>query len=158
MDSTSLLGLLKEFRRQNLQNFVPSALAYAFGRRPNFSKGKLRIRPNVKNTTSVIHWSYCYISSLFFQLPTAEQWYTAATAVFDVIFTKIDEENSDDSIAGRVNQTLVNHVDIGARFSDARCAKALPMAFSAYKEGLQSHYLQEVHNAKVKCLSKVHVF
>ena len=90
----------------------------------------------------------------FFQLPTAEQWYTAATAVFDVIFTKIDEENSDDSIAGRVNQTLVNHVDIGARFSDARCAKALPMAFSAYKEGLQSHYLQEVHNSKVKCLSK----
>ena len=87
---------------------------------------------------------------VFFQLPTAEQWYTAATAVFDVIFTKLDEENSDDSIAGRVNQTLVNHVDIGARFSDARCAKALPMAFSAYKEGLQSHYLQEVHNAKVK--------
>ena len=86
---------------------------------------------------------------VFFQLPTAEQWYTAATAVFDVIFTKLDEENSDDSIAGRVNQTLVNHVDIGARFSDARCAKALPMAFSAYKEGLQSHYLQEVHNAKV---------
>ena len=94
----------------------------------------------------------------FFQLPTAEQWYTAATAVFDVIFTKLDEENSDDSIAGRVNQTLVNHVDIGARFSDARCAKALPMAFSAYKEGLQSHYLQEVHNAKVKCLFKVDVF
>ena len=102
---------------------------------------------------------YCLKKILvFFQLPTAEQWYTAATAVFDVIFTKIDEENSDDSIAGRVNQTLVNHVDIGARFSDARCAKALPMAFSAYKEGLQSHYLQEVHNAKVKCLSKVHVF
>ena len=90
----------------------------------------------------------------FFQLPTAEQWYTAATAVFDVIFTKLDEENSDDSIAGRVNQTLVNHVDIGARFSDARCAKALPMAFSAYKEGLQSHYLQEVHNAKVNVYRK----
>ena len=30
MHSTSLLGLLKEFLRQNLQNFVHSALAYAF--------------------------------------------------------------------------------------------------------------------------------
>ena len=36
MHSTSLLGLLKEFGGQNLQNFTPSASAYAFGRRPNF--------------------------------------------------------------------------------------------------------------------------
>ena len=30
MHSTSLLELLKEFRGQNVQNFVPSTLAYAF--------------------------------------------------------------------------------------------------------------------------------
>ena len=54
MHSTSLLGLLKEFRGQNLQNFIPSASAYAFGRRPNFLKQELRLRPNVKNTASVI--------------------------------------------------------------------------------------------------------
>ena len=35
------------------------------------------------------------------------------------------------------------------RFSKARCAKALPVAIAAYKEGLQSHYLEEYHNAKV---------
>ena len=40
MLSTSLLGLLKEFRRQNLQNFVQSASAYAFDRRPNFLKNE----------------------------------------------------------------------------------------------------------------------
>ena len=68
-----------------------------------------------------------------------------------MIFSKIDEENSD-TILGRVKQTLVNHVDIGARFSEARCSKALPLAFAAYKEGLQSHYLAEVHNAKVNFL------
>ena len=28
----------EEFRGQNLQNFAPSALAYAFSRRPNFLK------------------------------------------------------------------------------------------------------------------------
>ena len=87
-----------------------------------------------------------------FQLPTVEQWYTASTTVYDVIFSKIDEENSD-TILGRVKQTLVNHVDIGARFSEARCSKALPLAFAAYKEGLQSHYLAEVHNAKVNFLT-----
>jgi hypothetical protein len=54
MHSTSLLGQLKEFRGQNLQNFVPSALAYAFGQRPNFLKQKLWIWPNVKNMASVI--------------------------------------------------------------------------------------------------------
>ena len=54
MHSISLLGLLKESRGQNLQNFVPSALAYAFSQRPNFLKWELRLRPNVKNTASVI--------------------------------------------------------------------------------------------------------
>ena len=56
MHSTSLLGLLKEFRGQNLQNFIPSTSASAFGRRPNFLKYELRLRPNVKNTASVIPW------------------------------------------------------------------------------------------------------
>ena len=50
MRSTSLLG-------QNLQNIIPSALAYAFGQRPNFFKWELQLRPNVKNTASVILWS-----------------------------------------------------------------------------------------------------
>ena len=57
MHSTSLLGLLKEFSGQNLQNYVPMASAYAFGQRPNFLKGKLRIRPIVENTASFIHWN-----------------------------------------------------------------------------------------------------
>ena len=35
-------------------DFIPSASAYAFGQRPNFLKGELRLRPNVKNTASVI--------------------------------------------------------------------------------------------------------
>ena len=59
MHSTSLLGLLKNFWGQNLQNFIPLALPYAFGRRPNFFKWELWLRPNVKNTASVIHWWQC---------------------------------------------------------------------------------------------------
>ena len=56
LHSTSLLGLLKEFQGQNLQNFVPSASAYAFGWSPIFLKCELRLWPNVKNTALVIHW------------------------------------------------------------------------------------------------------
>ena len=37
-------------------DFVPSASAYAFGRRPNYFKTELWLRPNVKNTASVILW------------------------------------------------------------------------------------------------------
>ena len=56
MHSTSVLWLLKEFKGQNLQNFVPSASAYALDRRPNFLKQELQFRPNVKNTATVILW------------------------------------------------------------------------------------------------------
>ena len=56
MHSTSILWLLKELRGCNLQNFVPSTCAYAFGRSPNFLKQELQLRPNVKNTASVILW------------------------------------------------------------------------------------------------------
>ena len=72
MHSTSLLWLLKEFRGWNWKNFIPSASAYAFGRRPNFLQQELRLRPNVKNTASVILWSeslnYCpkkYLSLIY---------------------------------------------------------------------------------------------
>lgn len=68
------------------------------------------------------------------------------TVVLELIVSKdVDIE----SPIGRVEQILTNHTDIDVRFSEARCAKALPLAFSAYKEGLQSHYLAEVHNTKV---------
>ena len=50
MHSTSLLGLLKEFWRQNSQNS-----GRTFDQRPNFFKWELRLWPNIKNTASVIH-------------------------------------------------------------------------------------------------------
>ena len=61
-----------------------------------------------------------------------------------------------ESHLGKVKQILYSHIDIDTRFSESRCAKALPMAFAAYKENLQSHYLAEVHNAKM--LQAMNVF
>lgn len=80
--------------------------------------------------------------SFFFQLPTAEQWYSAMTSVFDLIV-------KDASQIEPVMTTLTNYIDVDARFSESRCAKALPLAFAAYKDGLQSHYLAEIHETKV---------
>ena len=74
MHSTSLFGLLKEFRGKIFQNFVPSASAYAFGRRPNFLKQELRLRPNVKNTASVILWT---LDQIFGQNSTVWSYYTS---------------------------------------------------------------------------------
>ena len=82
---------------------------------------------------------------MFFQLPTAEQWYKGMTTVLELFTDELSE-------MGKVQQTLMNHVDVDVRFSEARCAKALPTAFAAYKDGLQSHYLAEIHSSKV-CIS-----
>ena len=93
------------------------------------------------------------LNTLPLQLPTAEQWYKAMTVTLETLtMSEIDPE----SHLGKVKQILTNHIDIDSRFSDSRCAKALPMAFAAYQENLQSHYLAEVHNAKM--LQAMNVF
>ena len=48
MHSTSLLGAAEGVPRAKFTKL------HTFGRRPNFLKYKLRLRPNVKNTASVI--------------------------------------------------------------------------------------------------------
>ncbi len=40
--------------------------------------------------------------------------------------------------------------NVDLRFSELRCAKALPQALAAYKEGLPAHYVQEYHENKVR--------
>ena len=93
------------------------------------------------------------LNTLPLQLPTAEQWYKAMTVTLETL-TMSDADP--ESHLGKVKQILTNHIDIDSRFSDSRCAKALPMAFAAYQENLQSHYLAEVHNAKM--LQAMNVF
>lgn len=49
----------------------------------------------------------------------------------------------------KANNVLVYQTSVENQFSEARCAKALPLAIASYKEGLQSHYLQAYHSSKV---------
>ena len=42
----------------------------------------------------------------------------------------------------RANSLLTHGTSVESRFSEARCAKSLPVAMATYKEGLPPHYLQ----------------
>ena len=77
------------------------------------------------------------------ELPTSDHWYRGMTVVLDLLNDETFETMC------KVRQILTNHIDVDLRFSENRCSKSLPLAFAAYKEGLQSHYLAEVHNAKL---------
>lgn len=40
-------------------------------------------------------------------------------------------------------------LDVEGQFSEARCAKVLPLALAAYQENLPSHYSSQYHENKV---------
>ena len=52
--------------------------------------------------------------------------------------------------SSQVLSSLQNLVETEVQFSDARCAKVLPIAISAYKDGLPPHYTQLHHQEKVR--------
>ena len=122
--STSLLGLLKEFRGQNLQNFIPSASAYAFGRRPNFLKCELRLRPNVKNTALVIHSSTTEVTLLLKRWPC----------------DRCDKSFA--SCAGKRKHFIIEHGD-GGQFPCEICSRKMP------SKGSLKYHVKQVHT-KVK--------
>ena len=90
-----------------------------------------------------------------YELPTSIQWYHGASCIFRLLgppTEKLGFENEElSSTTGcvRANSVLESKTSIENRFSEARCAKALPNAITNYKEGLQSHYLYDYHQAKL---------
>ena len=93
----------------------------------------------------------------YFQLPTSEQWFIAASVMFPIyggpIGSKIGECDSAAFASNgfvRANSLLTHGMSVENRFSEARCAKSLPVAMATYKEGLPSHYLEDFHNTKVR--------
>lgn len=45
--------------------------------------------------------------------------------------------------------TLRDHLDIDAKFSEARCAKVLPLALATYQQNSPFHYTREYHENRV---------
>ena len=90
-----------------------------------------------------------------YELPSSHQWYYGASCIFKLFGSSLDKLGSSDDVSSatpgfvRANSILGTKTSFENRFSESRCAKALPNAISAYKEGLQPHYLQDYHQAKL---------
>lgn len=70
-------------------------------------------------------------------------------ALTEVLRVSSSSSTSPDAI--QLAKTILGCMaDINVRFSENRCAKALPLAMAVYKEGNPPHYLEEFHNSKVK--------
>ncbi|XP_047489241.1 nonsense-mediated mRNA decay factor SMG8-like isoform X2 [Penaeus chinensis] len=89
---------------------------------------------------------------VFFYVPHAGIWFEAVNKVYKFFCCDPSEK---DTKAKQVLNSLQNLVETEVRFSDARCAKVLPIAISAYKDGLPPHYTQLHHQEKLELALRV---
>ncbi|XP_072929366.1 nonsense-mediated mRNA decay factor SMG8 [Epargyreus clarus] len=86
------------------------------------------------------------MSTSFFELPSAASWRAAAQALTPVYLQDAPVSTDEDQEGfGALFDALATDV----RFSQARCAKVLPIAQASYTEGLPSHYSSDHHAHKV---------
>ncbi|CAG4946096.1 unnamed protein product [Colias eurytheme] len=85
------------------------------------------------------------MSTSFFELPSASSWRSAAQALTQVYLKESPKVDEDQEASGALFDALATDV----RFSQARCAKVLPIAQASYAEGLPSHYSSQHHAHKV---------
>ncbi|KAK4311693.1 hypothetical protein Pmani_016826 [Petrolisthes manimaculis] len=88
---------------------------------------------------------------VFFQIPRASVWFEAANRVYRFFVAAPDKDTKAKQVVG----SLQSLVETEVRFSDARCAKVLPLAIAAYKEGLPPHYTHLHHQHKVEVAQSV---
>ncbi|KAI8421177.1 hypothetical protein MSG28_008248 [Choristoneura fumiferana] len=81
------------------------------------------------------------MSTSFFELPSAWSWRAAAQALEPLYSAEAQPEEG----GGALHDALATDV----RFSQARCAKVLPIAQASYAEGLPAHYSSQHHAHKV---------
>ncbi|KAG7157524.1 SMG8-like, partial [Homarus americanus] len=84
---------------------------------------------------------------VFFQVPRASVWFDAVNRVYKFFMLDPSEK---DTKAKQILGSLQILVETEVRFSDARCAKVLPLAISAYKDGLPPHYTHMHHQEKLE--------
>ncbi|CAB3235309.1 unnamed protein product [Arctia plantaginis] len=83
------------------------------------------------------------MSTSFFELPSASSWRAAASALAPVYLEPPPRIDDDQPSA------LYDALATDVRFSQARCAKVLPIAQASYAEGLPAHYSSQHHAHKV---------
>ncbi|XP_048477898.1 nonsense-mediated mRNA decay factor SMG8 isoform X4 [Plutella xylostella] len=93
------------------------------------------------------------MTTSFFELPSAHSWQLAARALAPVYLSppRAPRAPRDDEPGGALYDALATDV----RFSQARCAKVLPIAQASYMEGLPSHYSSQHHAHKLSIAMSV---
>ncbi|RWS22219.1 protein smg8-like protein, partial [Leptotrombidium deliense] len=81
-----------------------------------------------------------------FELPTVKDFFSVLLKLKEFFYKPAEELKKEVSTV--FNQWR-SSLDSDTRFSEARCAKGLPIAMSLYQEGLPSHYTAEFHERKV---------
>ncbi|XP_059054514.1 nonsense-mediated mRNA decay factor SMG8 [Achroia grisella] len=87
------------------------------------------------------------MSTSFFELPSASSWRKAAQILAPLYAGEAEPERESsgfDTGPGALYDALATDV----RFSQARCAKVLPIAQASYTEGLPAHYSSQHHAHK----------
>ncbi|CAH0582896.1 unnamed protein product [Chrysodeixis includens] len=113
-------------QRPSFKQFLQTHIDLAFGEGFDDNVGKYAM------TTS------------FFELPSASSWRSAARALTPVYLEPLPRAE-DEPPSGALYDALATDV----RFSQARCAKVLPIAQASYAEGLPPHYSSQHHAHKV---------
>ncbi len=80
-----------------------------------------------------------------FELPTVKEFFQVVLKLKEIFFAKNAENNSLKAIFNSLHTSL----DIDTRFSEARCAKVLPIAMSIYQDNLTPHYTRDFHERKL---------
>lgn len=84
------------------------------------------------------------MSTSFFELPSAPAWRAAAQALSAVYLAPVARAQDEPA-----SLALYDALATDVRFSQARCAKVLPIAQASYAEGLPAHYSSQHHAHKV---------
>ncbi|XP_050677756.1 nonsense-mediated mRNA decay factor SMG8 [Leptidea sinapis] len=113
--------------RQSFRQFLQTHLDLAFGEGFDDNVGKYAM------------------STSFFELPNVSSWCAAARALVPVYLKDSAQLENEIDVGGALFDALATDV----RFSQARCAKVLPIAQASYAEGLPSHYSSQHHAHKV---------
>lgn len=80
-----------------------------------------------------------------FELPTIKDFFDVLMMMKNFFFGNSHEDGEKKSIFNHLHNCL----DVDNKFSEQRCAKALPIAMGVYQEGLPSHYTIDYHENKL---------
>lgn len=83
-----------------------------------------------------------------FELPKLATFAKVLASLKDFLFKQLLNESSNASLKSIANKLSVS-LDADTMFSESRCNKILPVAFSFYREKLPSNYTQEIHEQKL---------